>query len=206
MSRKGQVLANKFHKTISFLNASSTAQISDVTLSLNTLIAPAALNTIQSFQFYKIIGVSIKAVPHLNNVASAGTSESTARPLYTLWEPNVDAAYTSVDRLVENSRTKIHKPYYGFNRYTRLRPTIDVTMGAETDVSMRSKNHWISTADVNALYGTFYIGLGPAAPAGTTVANIAYSLYVTTYVALKNINVPAYTAIVSKMELYYEYL
>lgn len=195
------MIVNKFHKTIAFTNNSATASISNIALSLTSLLSSAQLSSIQSFQFYKIVGVSIKAVPHLNNVASAGaTSASTSRQIYTLWEPNVDVEYNNTSQLIENSRTKIHRAYNGFNRYTRIRPTIDVTMGAETDVSMRSKNHWISTDDRNALYGSFYIGLGGAGAGGTTVATIDYDLYVTAYIALKNLNHPVYPAL-NKMEL-----
>lgn len=191
---------NKFHNIKSLVNDSTTASVTVYDLSLSSLLTSAQEGSIRSFQYYKIVGVAFRAVPQVNTVSQAGTASSTSRTLYTLFESNPDAEYPSLQSVYENSRTRTHRSTAGFNRYARLRPTVDVTMGV-TDISMRNKSHWISTEDPGAVYGRFIVALSNITPS-TTVASVPYDIYVTTYIALKNINTPIYVAARNmKMEL-----
>ena len=166
-----------------------------------TELSMAGLNALQTgavenFSHYKLCAQKFEFMPLSNSIgstaqgATATVKHALAPSVLTLFVNNRDEAYSSYASISNNPRHKIHNPMHNISRYAKLRPQLDVTMGV-TNVTYTGVNRFISTGDLNAVFGRFIIMPQPA-DAGIPTENQSsqtYRVKTTHFVIMKNLNI-----------------
>jgi len=162
-------------------------------LSIEGLLTVAQQAAFATFSHYKLAAVKFEFIPLSNAIGSTARAvnedvvHAIAPSIYTLFQNNRDEVYSTLDAIQRNPRHKCHSPFARITRYAKLRPQIDITMGV-SDVTLISKNMFISTNDLGATFGNFLIQPDEALVASVESSQ-TYTLRRTVYVILKNLNI-----------------
>ncbi len=164
-------------------------------LSMNLLNA-AQTSSVENFSHYKLNAIKFEFVPLSNSIgitaigATATTEHALAPTMLTLFINNRDETYSSYESVSNNPRHKNHNSMRTVSRYAKLKPQIDVAMGV-TAVTYTAPNRYISTGDLDAVYGRFLVIPQPSdvdIPI-THQSSQTYRVKTTHFVQLKNMNV-----------------
>lgn len=126
------------------------------------------------------------------NIAGGYISEGDAdvsgmQCVATVFNPNRDRSYANFNSIVANPRHKTHNPFREIRRFAKIHPqaTVLMTGGNQVDLSL-PRNTWVSTADIDAGYGDFIIGLDDSGATGLYNIPAVWYIEATYYVSLKN--------------------
>ncbi len=150
---------------------------------------------IQGFSHYKLNAIKYEFLPTSNVVGTTGkastvtTVSAYAPTVLSLFINNRDEVYSNFLSVSQNPRHRSHLPMARITRFTKLKPQIDVTMGA-TNVTYSAPNRFISSTDTDAVYGRFLVipQEGGAIGAESETTQV-YNLKITSYVTMNNLNV-----------------
>lgn len=150
---------------------------------------------VENFSHYKLNAIKYEYMPLSNVIGQTAQNATTLTvhafgpQLLSLFVNNRDEAYDSFGIISNNVRHKSHGPLRYISRFARLKPQVDVAMGV-TNVTYTAPNRYISTGDLDAVYGRFVVC--PQDADGIDAAQQSsqvYRLKTTHYVQLKNMNI-----------------
>ncbi len=164
-------------------------------LSMNILNS-AQTNAVENFSHYKLNAIKFEFVPLSNAIgitalgATATAEHAVAPTMLTLFINNRDESYVTYESVSNNPRHKNHNPMRTVSRYAKLKPQVDVSMGA-VNVTYTAPNRYISTGDLDAVYGRFLVMPQPSDSAIPidNQSSQTYRVKTTHFVQLKNMNV-----------------
>lgn len=179
------------HKSLNFANN----QPWEETISLDNL-GLSQLEVIKTFQFVKLNAVRMKLVPRYNAVGNTVGGWGTTNVIgqnqpnfVSLFVNNRDQVYPTVASIHTNPRHRKHMHSTIIDRFTRIRPQIDVQMTKANITFTPNKNWFMASSDVQATFGRFLIGTEATPPNDNTVI---YDFYYTYYVTLKSLGTNHY--------------
>lgn len=129
---------------------------------------------IKMFNYYNVHAVSLKFIPH-SNVFGQTFDNSTqssvnvaSRVLCGLFEPNYDMSWDH-EGMMNHPRARMWQAHRVKSLYSKLRTPINVKMGnTNVDIKLKKKP-LVSTTDINADWGTFWLTKSADDPVSSNV-------------------------------------
>lgn len=193
---QNNIIHTKFTKVIPVQNITG---IKEYPLTLG-ILSPEQQRSIQSFSQFKLNAVRYTFTPRQNVAgATVGITSNGDPPTYTtgmskptiltLFDRNRDNKYDFVFEVTNNPRHRRHNPFRTITRYTKIIPQLNVNMDSTSLVDMTpARNPWISTRDLQGNFGRLIWAKEEVDQIDVPDIAEDYSLHVTYYVSLKNLN------------------